>query len=177
MNRLLVLTPVQTGNMMSRGSAGRGQRVSSRRLRLMDLSIKWELILPTVSLSPDFAGVQREFQHQAAQGQTAWLLKLLSVMVRKSGSALLIDQSKGNKAAKPSDAKQKANRIGFISCQIHRHLRPILSTSVQLIMKISNSYCESFAALISAMKINFLSFTLLYYRFVKDWKRETRYSD
>lgn len=48
---------------------------------------------------PGFAGVRREFQQRAARGQTAWLLKLLSVMARKSGSALLIDQSKGNKAA------------------------------------------------------------------------------
>lgn len=88
----------QTGNMMSRGSAGRGQRVRSRRLRLMDLSIKRELILPTVSLGPTSLECRGNSLQQAAQGQTACLLKLLSVMARKSGSALLIDQSKGNKA-------------------------------------------------------------------------------
>lgn len=72
----------------------------------MDLSIKRELILPTLSLflslsEPDFDKVGREFLVAGSAGQTAWLLKLLSVMGPgfKSGSALLIDQSKGNKAA------------------------------------------------------------------------------
>lgn len=68
----------------------------------MDLSIKRELILPTLSLSqPDFTKVEREFLAADSAGQTAWLSKLLSVMGPgfESGSTLLIDQSKGNKAA------------------------------------------------------------------------------
>lgn len=68
----------------------------------MDLSIKLELILPALSLSrSDFAKVEREFLVADSTGQTAWLWKLLSIMGAgfESGSALLIDQSKGNKAA------------------------------------------------------------------------------
>lgn len=44
----------------------------------MDLSIKWELILPTLLLpQPDLAKVGREFLVAHGAGQTAWLLKLL----------------------------------------------------------------------------------------------------
>lgn len=68
----------------------------------MDLSIKRELILPALP-QPDCREVRREFLLAGNAGQTAWLLKLLSVMgsVFESGAALLIDQSKGNKAANP----------------------------------------------------------------------------
>lgn len=125
----------------------RGQGVSSRRLQLMDPSIKRDLILPALSLSFFLSAwlrqseVRREFLVAESAGQTAWLPKLLSVMgpVFESGSALLIDQSKGNKAADLQWRKHKANRICFISCQIHRSLRPLGSTSAQLIMNISNS--------------------------------------
>lgn len=64
-------------------------------------------------------------------------------MAGKSGRPLLIDQSKGNKAANLQRHSGKANRICFISCQIHRRCRLLLSTSAQLIMNISNS-SESF---------------------------------
>lgn len=64
-------------------------------------------------------------------------------MAGESGRPLLIDQSKGNKAANLQTHSGKANRICFISCQIHRCCRLLVSTSVQLIMNISNSY-ESF---------------------------------
>lgn len=81
----------------------------------MDLSIKWELILPTLSLSLSLTEVEREFLIADSAGQTAWLLKLLSVMGPgfESGSALLIDQSKGNKAANLQTRSRKP--IEFVS--------------------------------------------------------------
>lgn len=102
------------------------------------LNKKRELILQSLSLS-----LSLPQRRNSARGQTAWLTKLLSVMAGKSGRPLLIDQSKGNKAANLQTQSGKANRICFISCQIHRRRRPLLSTSAQLIMKISNS-SESF---------------------------------
>lgn len=76
----------------------RGQRVSGRRLRLMDLSIKRELILPTLShsawLRQSGEGIPRSSQHRA----NSLALEITFCNGFESGSALLIDQSKGNKA-------------------------------------------------------------------------------
>lgn len=130
--------------MMSRGQRGsKGQR--QKAAINGSLNKKRELILPSLSPSARLLGPGRRgnSSRQAAQGQTAWLSKLLSVMAGKSGRPLLIDQSKGNIAANLQTRSGKANRICFISCQIHRRCRPLLSTSAQLIMNISNS-SESF---------------------------------
>lgn len=130
--------------MMSRGQRGsKGQR--QKAAINGSLNKKRELILPSLSPSTRLLGPGRRgnSSRQAAQGQTAWLSKLLSVMAGKSGRPLLIDQSKGNIAANLQTRSGKANRICFISCQIHRRCRPLLSTSAQLIMNISNS-SESF---------------------------------
>lgn len=56
----------RSGNMMSRGQ--RGQEVSGRRLQLMDLSIKRELILPALS-ELDGSGAEREFLSVADRQQ------------------------------------------------------------------------------------------------------------
>lgn len=82
----------------------------------MDLSIKTGAnITNSLSLQPDFGKVEREFLVAESAGQTAWLLKLLSVMGPgfESGSALLIDQSKGNKAANLQTRSRKP--IEFVS--------------------------------------------------------------
>ena len=65
------------GNMMSRGQKGsRGQRQKAA----INGSLNKTGANITNSLQPDFAKVEREFLIADSTGQTAWLLKLLSVM-------------------------------------------------------------------------------------------------
>lgn len=80
----------------------------------MELSIKTGANITTTSL-PDFARVEREFLVAHGTGQTAWLEKLLLIMGPgfQSGNALLIDQSKGNKAA--NHQTRNRNPIEFVS--------------------------------------------------------------
>lgn len=149
---------------MSRGQQGsKGQR--QKAAINGSLNKNGELILPSLSPSARLLqggeGIPRSRQRRA--NSLALQITFCNGLEKWTGTFNW--PIKRKQSSQSADTQRKANRICFISCQIHRRLRPLPSTSAQLIMNISNSSESFILCCINKRSENQFLF-LLWYRII-----------